>query len=179
MLPAVDTTAKAAAIKAAVRKLGMRGAGRRYPETLKREVLAYLAERRKEGRGYATVSAELGIPRRSLKLWSAAPRQTANPRFVAMTIGEAAPAPVSGIVVHAPGGLRIEGLDLGGLVELLRRLAADRWEDRAAHDERARPATRGQRDRGEGGAEPTAVRIASERSAIELTARSRHGKHAP
>lgn len=122
MLRGMNTAAKAGEIKAAVRRLGTRGAGRRYPEAVKREVLAYLGERRKEGRGYATVAAELGIPRRSLKLWSSTPRPSASPRFVAVTV-DAAPSSATGIVVHGPAGLRVEGLDLAALAELIRRLA--------------------------------------------------------
>jgi len=57
---------------------------------VKREVLAYLAERRKAERGPATVAGELGIPERSIKLWSEAPRPTGAPTFVAMTVGSGA-----------------------------------------------------------------------------------------
>jgi hypothetical protein len=66
---------------------------------------------------------ELGIPRRSLKLWSAAPRPSGSARFVAVTVAPSEAAPPSRIVVHGPGGLRIEGLDLAGLADLVRRLA--------------------------------------------------------
>jgi hypothetical protein len=119
-----ETTKKAAAIRAAIRELGKRGKGRRYPESVKREVIAYLTERRKVGRGLATTSAELGIPERSIKLWSSAPRPTTTPRFVAMTVGDAAEiSPPPRIVVHAPGGVRIEGLDVAAVADLLRRLA--------------------------------------------------------
>ena len=84
-----QTTKAATEIRAAIRKLGPRGKGRRYPEELKREVLAYLAERRKVGRGLKTTSAELGIPERSLKIWSGAPRSPAMPSFVALTLAAA------------------------------------------------------------------------------------------
>lgn len=115
------TTKTAGEIRAAVRALGMRGQGRRYPESLKRDALAYLAKRRTVGRGIATTSAELGIPRRSLKLWAATPAATSEPRLIAMTVDDAAPA--RGIVVHAPGGVRVEGPDVAMLADLLRRLA--------------------------------------------------------
>lgn len=124
MLPRMDAmTRKASEIRAAVRGLGVRGAGRRYPEAIKRDALAYLAERREAGRGYSSVSVELGIPRRSLKLWSAAPRPSGSARFVAVTLMPSEATLPSRIVVHGPGGLRIEGLDLAGLADLVRRLA--------------------------------------------------------
>jgi len=118
------TARRAERIRTAVRGLGKRGPGRRYPEALKREVLAYLAERRKAGRGHATVAVELGIPERSIKLWSEAPRPSGAPTFVAMTLGPAASdAPAPRIVVHGPAGVRVEGLDVATLADLLRRLA--------------------------------------------------------
>ena len=95
----MDATRKAAEIRAAVRGLGTRGVGRRYPEAIKSDVLAYLAERRKSGRGYSSVAAELGIPRRSLKLWSATPRPSASARFVTVTVAPTESVSSSGIVV--------------------------------------------------------------------------------
>lgn len=112
------------AIRAAVAKLGPRGQGRRYPEALKREVVAYLAARREAGRGLKATSVELGIPERSIKLWSKAPRPSGRPAFVPMLVTPVAaehPAPL--IVVHAPGGIRIEGLDVPALADLVRRIA--------------------------------------------------------
>lgn len=127
MLGGVDarTTEKAAQIRGAVRALGKRGPGRRYPEKLKSEVPAYLGERRRAGRGRASAAAELGIPERSIKLWSAAPRPSGNASFVPVTVSgpEVAPGVRPCITVHAPGGVRIEGLDVAGVAELLRRLA--------------------------------------------------------
>ena len=118
------TRRAAAAIRATVEKLGPRGKGRRYPEAVKREVLAYLAERRKVGRGLKTTSAEPGIPERSIKIWSSAPRPSSALRFIPMEVGDAPDvSPAAGIVVHAPGSMRIEGLDVASLADLLRRLA--------------------------------------------------------
>lgn len=119
-----QTRKTAPEIRAAIRKLGPRGKGRRYPEELKRDVLAYLAERRRMGRGLTATSAELGIPERSLKIWSSAPRPSSVPSFIAMTLAGAPELrPASSIVVHTPGGVRIEGLDVAALADLLRRLA--------------------------------------------------------
>jgi len=118
------TKRTATAIRTAVAKLGPRGQGRRYPEALKRDVLAYLAARHEAGRGLKTTSVELGIPERSIKLWSSAPRPSGRPAFVPMVVTPlAAERPVPPIVVHAPGGIRIEGLDVSALADLVRRLA--------------------------------------------------------
>ena len=119
-----QTTRKASEIRAAVRALGTRGQGRRYPEALKREVLTYLAARRKEGRGLRTASVELGIPQRSNTLWSISPRPSYSPRFVPVKMDTTTAAEVPGppLVVLGPAGVRIEGLDLAMLADLLRRL---------------------------------------------------------
>jgi hypothetical protein len=74
---------------------------RRYAEKLKRNVLAYLAERRTVGRGLKTTSAELVIPERPIKIWSSAPRPSSTPSF-----GKASPwrpvkmASAGGMLVH-------------------------------------------------------------------------------
>lgn len=44
------------------------------------------------------------------------------PRFVPVSVVADVTTPAQ-IVVHGPGGVRIEGLDLGAVAELLRRLA--------------------------------------------------------
>ncbi len=117
------TKRAAAGIRAVVAKIGPRGQGRRYPEALKREVVAYLTARREAGRGLKTTSVELGIPERSIKLWSSTPRASGQPSFVPMVVTAAvAERTAPEIVVHAPGGIKIEGLDLATLAELVRRL---------------------------------------------------------
>lgn len=85
-----QTMKTAARIRSAVKSLGKRGPGRRYPEAVNRDVLAYLAERRRAGRGIAATSTELGIPERSTKLWSGAPRPSSAPTFVPVTVATAA-----------------------------------------------------------------------------------------
>jgi hypothetical protein len=87
---------------------------------MKREALAYLAERRRAGGGVASVASELGIPKRTLKPWAAAPRPTGNAKFVPMAVVANGPG-TAAIVVRA-GGLRVEGLDVATLADLLRRL---------------------------------------------------------
>ncbi len=53
------------------------------------------------------------IPERSLKIWSSAP-SSSTPSFIAMTLaGEPERRAGSCIVVHAPSGVRIEGLNVG------------------------------------------------------------------
>jgi len=104
--------------RARVSKLGPRGQARRYPEALKREAVEYLAERRSVGRDINTAAAELDVPSNTLRVWAATPRSV-GAGFVPVTIvGEE-----SRIVLHGPGGIRVEGLDVATLADLLRRLA--------------------------------------------------------
>ncbi len=118
----MDRTKRAAVFRVAVRRLGTRGVGRRYPEELKREALGYLGERRREGASVASVAKELGMRERTLTLCAAAPRPTGKVSFVPMAVVADAPPTASAIVVHARG-LRVEGLDVAMLADLLRRLA--------------------------------------------------------
>jgi transposase-like protein len=118
----MDLVKRAAVFRVAVRRLGTRGAGRRYPEELKREALAYFGERRRQGASIAGVAKELGVRERALSMWVATPRPTGKASFVPMAVVADAPRAASAIVVHA-GGLRVEGLDVATLAELLRRFA--------------------------------------------------------
>lgn len=118
----MDLAKRAAVFRVAVRRLGTRGVGRRYPEELKGEALAYLGDRRREGASIESVAKELGMRERTLTLWAAAPRPTGKAPFVPMElVADGAPIPTA-IVLHA-GGLRVEGLDVATLADLLRRLA--------------------------------------------------------
>jgi len=82
----------------------------------------YFRRRRAAGTSLAAISRELGVKRHTLVGWTAAPEVPAAPRFVPVSVVADAPA-ASKVVVHGPGGVRVEGLDLAGVAELLRRLA--------------------------------------------------------
>jgi hypothetical protein len=69
----------------------------------------------------SAVASELGVGSGTLLRWAAEPAEGNGPAFVPVTV-EAAPT-AAGVVVHTAHGLRIEGLDVAALAELLRRLA--------------------------------------------------------
>jgi hypothetical protein len=98
---------------------GDEGQGRRYPEQVKREVLAYVAERRNGDRGVRTVAEDVSIRWKTAKLWAPPARASAAPSFVPMKLVTEAGGEL--VVVHA-GPLRIEGLDVAALADLLWRL---------------------------------------------------------
>jgi len=99
--------------------LGPRGRGRPYPKGLLEKILSYTVARRRQGAALLTVGAELGISWKKLGRWLGA-RKT-GPRFERVQVA-AAPAVTKALVVHGPRGLRIEGLDVDGVAELVRRL---------------------------------------------------------
>ncbi|MRG98186.1 hypothetical protein [Polyangium spumosum] len=92
---------------------------------MRRSAIEYFWSRREEGATIAEIGPELGLHWRTLYGWArgnASPEPTAG--FSPVEIIEARSADVGGpyVVVHR-SGVRIEGLDLDALVELLRRLS--------------------------------------------------------
>lgn len=116
----MDLVKEAAAFKDAVRRAGRRGPGRRYPAELRRRGAEYLRARQAAGAPLSAILRELGMRRETLAGWAAPAVPEARPRFVPVTVME---APAGRIVVHGPGGVRVEGLDVAGVADLLRRLA--------------------------------------------------------
>jgi len=123
----MDIAKRAEGFREAVAKLGQRGRTTPYPNKLRDEAVDYARERREQGATWGLVARELGIGIDSLTNWARlAGRGAARPEFrqVALKQGEVAVSVTgSAMVVHGPGGVRVEGLDVAGLAELLRRLA--------------------------------------------------------
>lgn len=112
-------------IRRSISEMGKRGRGHAYPEPLRTEIIEYAAARRAAGVKIDTIGEELGIPWRTLVRWMPRVRKG---RFRPVEIADkvealkVSPSVTPGPVVHGPRGLRIEGLDLEGLAELVRRL---------------------------------------------------------
>jgi transposase len=103
------------AIRQAVSGLGRRGRGNAYPKGLRSEIVDYARARRSAGIPIETIGAELGMPWRTIRRWLPAVRgKRFRPIEIIATRRE--------VVVHGPYGLRIEGLDVDGVAELVRRL---------------------------------------------------------
>lgn len=115
----------ASELRAALSGAERRGAGRPYPEELRRAAVAHFRRRREQGASAQEVEAELGVSGMSLSRWSR--RSTSlTPSFRQVEVVEAQPeprAPSSVLVVYGPGGVRIEGMAVAELAELLRRLS--------------------------------------------------------
>ena len=107
---------------------------RRYPEALRRSTVTYARERVDAGATVESVAHALGLAGQTLSYWlrSVEPDPATDPpamRAVSVVPAprhdEEPPAPPlspASPVVITPQGLRIEGLDVAGISDLLRRL---------------------------------------------------------
>ena len=98
---------------------------RRYPEPLRRAAAEYRQERAREGVGLHRAAKELGVSIMALLKWSR--KLTGDTaKFHAIEI---VPEPrrndgktSKSVVVHGPRGLRVEGLSVAEIAELMTRL---------------------------------------------------------
>jgi transposase len=106
-------------LKQSLSTLERRGRGKPYPKGLLEKVLSYTVARRREGATVVAVAGEIGLNWRTLTRW-VGERKAAGKRFERVEV--VAPIAQRALVVHGPRGLRIEGLDLAGVAELVRRV---------------------------------------------------------
>ncbi len=95
---------------------GKRG---RYPATLREAVVQYASAAKRQGKSQTKVADELGMSMQTLSNWRRALRGRGSLAPVTIV---AAPESESDVVVEC-GPLRVRGLGIGQLAELLRRLA--------------------------------------------------------
>ncbi len=108
----------------------------RFPAGFREQVIALAKERRAAGTSLVRTASELGLHVRTIGRWlrgtpnqagGTAPKRHFRRVTVAPTSGEKAvpsvPAAAAALVVIV-AGLRIEGLDLDGVVQLVRALGA-------------------------------------------------------
>ncbi|HTQ06111.1 MAG TPA: hypothetical protein VMI54_19750 [Polyangiaceae bacterium] len=87
------------------------------------KLLSYTVARRRQGASIVEVASEVGINFRTLARWLGARKTGRFGRVeVVATPVTTAAAAAAGIVVHGPRGLRIEGLDVAAIAELVRRV---------------------------------------------------------
>ena len=112
---------EASSIRAEIERLPKRGRGRRYPTALRTRVLSYLQSRSQEGVSAKGVGDEIGLSVWTLSRWQKESPTPPTPNFERVEL-VVEPAARSRLVVYGPAGLRIEGLDLADLAELVRRV---------------------------------------------------------
>lgn len=92
------------------------GRGRRFAPELRRQITAVGRGLRAEGRSWFKISRDVGLPAETVRRLC-----EAAPGFVAVEVADAARS--GHLVVVAPSGYRVEGLDVETVVALLARLA--------------------------------------------------------
>jgi hypothetical protein len=90
-----------------------------YPTALREAVIAYAAKRRTQRVSRDKIAAELGMSVATLSYWCAPARRAGSLAPVTIV---ADPASKHDVVVEC-GPLRVRGLDVAGVAELLKRLA--------------------------------------------------------
>lgn len=96
-----------------------RDAGNRYPGTLREAVVEYARAEHREGRSFMRICEELDMSHQTLAYW----RAKASGRLVPVSVVAAHDETTEKDVVVECGPLRVRGLDVAGVAELLRRLA--------------------------------------------------------
>jgi transposase-like protein len=97
---------------------------RKYPAELRQKVIDYVREQRASGVQLKSIGERLGVSPTLLHRWEL--RRVGKFRRVEVKMPPAPPAPpasTSRCVLHASRGVRVEGLAVDELVEILRRLA--------------------------------------------------------
>jgi transposase-like protein len=96
----------------------------RFSSELRERLLAVVAEEQGQDRSIQEISEDLGLRLKTLKGWLRDAGRTKSPvlRRVVLAPEERCPLPTRALIVSM-GNLRVEGLDLEGLVHLLRALA--------------------------------------------------------
>ena len=100
-----------------------RGRGGRTPPALQAIVVRFSEDRHKAGASIKAISNELGISVHTLSYWRSVHRRQPTAALAKVKVVRAAEQPDRPeITVHGPRGMRIEGLSLLQLAELIARL---------------------------------------------------------
>jgi transposase len=121
---------RAAELRRQLATVERKGAGKPFPTELRKAVVAYAAQGLVEGESIDASARALGISAMSIKRWTKRLGQHrlacgAEMRRVEIVAEHQQRPPVdasSEIVVHTPHGLRIEGLSLAAVAQLVRTL---------------------------------------------------------
>jgi transposase-like protein len=109
---------KAEELAAAIEGLaGGKRKRRQYPTELRQKIIDYVREQRASGAQLKSIGERIGVSPTLLHRWEL--RRVGKFRRVEVS---APPASSSRHVLHAPHGVRVEGLEVQELVDILRRL---------------------------------------------------------
>lgn len=128
----MDVKEKAARLKAELEKRAQEGKRGRFSEAMKAEVLEYWRQCQQEGATQETVARELGLSPWTLSRWSVQARRAksreqtaaaATAAFHRVKVKPEAAGRGGATVVHGPSGVRVEGLSVQQVAQLLRELS--------------------------------------------------------
>jgi transposase len=117
-----DDDVEAKELREQLATIERRGRGRPYPPELRARVASYLVKRRAAGATLVGVGTELGMSWRTVERWSSPKPRASRATSLVRPVAIRAPPTPSAVVVHGPRGVRIEGLDVASLAELIARL---------------------------------------------------------
>lgn len=106
-----------------------RGTRWRFDDAFRAEVVAYVRARQEKGGTQEEAARELGLSAWTMSRWSRQRRPArqgaaSGADFHPVAVKREEEASPSALVVHGPGGVRVEGLTLKQVAVLLRGLAA-------------------------------------------------------
>lgn len=102
-----------------------RGQGRRYPTEMKHQIRRVAQARRARGESWQAIAKAIGIPHETLRRFAAECDGVAGNSagaFVPVQLTATPTSPIA-LVLTTRAGIRVEGLDIDGVVELVRRLS--------------------------------------------------------
>lgn len=125
---AMEMKEQAEKFRRQVLERGEVGPRTRYTQEQRQEAVAYMRARQQQGASREEAAKELGVSSWTLSRWGSAARRAtqeepARAALVPVEVKDARPeARRGGLVVHGPGGVRVEGLCVEDAVRLLRGL---------------------------------------------------------
>jgi len=111
-------------LKAAIARHRRERASRnvRFPVAVRREAVAYARGRQPAGESLLRIASDLGVAMNTIDRWlQLEPKRKLRPISVDRADGTDASKPA--LVLHGPGGVRVEGLDPESVAAILRALA--------------------------------------------------------
>lgn len=95
----------------------------RYPERLREEIVTVVRAAHAGGVAVRRLARDIGVPACTLTLWLRQPGRQPFRRVGLTTAAAPAMVPPPSLVLVTPQGVRVEGLDVAGVVTVLRTLA--------------------------------------------------------
>ena len=118
--------AEARRVRGAIGKLGARGRTERLPAVIREQVLGYVAAGRAEGASWDALAEAVGLSATTLQRWEANRLEPVRDGALVPVTVDSDPVVLAqvgaAVVLHSPGGWRVEGLGVGEAIDILREV---------------------------------------------------------